>query len=68
MACCININHITIDISETELLGIFCHIFDIFGDHLTDPLFNVEVAYVRDGKLFHYDNQKVFHNIIFDVF
>lgn len=51
MTCCININRITIDISEAELVGIFCHIIDIFGDHLTDPLFNVEVSYVRDGIL-----------------
>lgn len=51
MTCCININNITIDISEVELVGIFCHIIDIFGERLTDPLFNVEVGRVKNGIL-----------------
>lgn len=51
MSCCISINNITIDISEAELVGIFCHIIDIFGDQLTNPLFNVEVSFIKDGVL-----------------
>lgn len=51
MSCCIQINKITYEISEAELVGIFCSIFDCFGENLSDSMFNVEISYIKGGKL-----------------
>lgn len=51
MSCLIGINRISLTIPEAELVGIFCHIIDIFGDQLSNHLFNVEISYINNGTL-----------------
>jgi hypothetical protein len=51
MTCCININKITYDITEAEIIGIFCAIFDCFGENLGDPIFNIEVHHTTSPTL-----------------
>lgn len=51
MTCRIGINQVSLIIPEAELVGIFCHIIDIFGTDTRNPLFNVEVSYIINGTL-----------------